>query len=104
MAAVSVAEMRRIEEKAMRAGISEARLMALAGVALGRAIGKMFPEAGRAVAYLGKGHNAGDALIALRILRDDFGWDTGLRAAFPKKQWADLTMAQWDEGLEMEEA
>ncbi|MGJ8643998.1 MAG: NAD(P)H-hydrate dehydratase [Luteolibacter sp.] len=103
MAAVSVAEMRRIEEEAMRGGISEAELMGMAGVALGRAMGMMFPEVGRAVAFLGKGHNAGDALIALRVLRDEFGWETGVRSAFPKEEWAELTLAQWDESLEMED-
>ncbi|MDP4721057.1 MAG: NAD(P)H-hydrate epimerase, partial [Akkermansiaceae bacterium] len=103
MAAVSVAEMRRIEADAMRAGVSEAQLMNMAGVALGRAMGLMFPEVGRAVAFLGKGHNAGDALIALRVLRDEFGWETGVRAAFPQEEWAELTLAQWDEGLEMED-
>lgn len=103
MAAVSVAEMRRIEEEAMRGGISEAGLMNMAGLALGRAMGRMFPEVGRAVAYLGKGHNAGDALIALRVLRDEFGWESGVRAAFPKEEWAGLSLAQWDDGLEMED-
>lgn len=103
MAAVSVAEMRRIEEGVMCGGISEAELMDMAGVALGRAMGRMFPEVGRAVAYLGKGHNAGDALIALRVLRDEFGWETGVRAAFPMDEWAELTRALWDEGLEMED-
>ena len=101
MAAVSVAEMRRIEERAMDGGVSEAELMEMAGVALGRAIGRMFPEVGRAVAFLGKGHNAGDALIALRVLRDEFGWQTGIRAAFPREDWAELMLAQWDESLEM---
>lgn len=103
MAAVSVAEMRRIEEEAMRGGICEAELMGMAGVALGRAMGRMFPEIGRAVAYLGKGHNAGDALIALRVLRDEFGWETGVKAAFSKVEWAELALAQWDEGLEMDD-
>lgn len=94
MKAVTVAEMRALEEKAMSAGISEAELMQRAGDALGQALGRAFPEPGTAVAYVGKGHNAGDALIALRVLRDTFGWDVSVRAAFPAVEWAGLSLAQ----------
>lgn len=94
MAAVSVAEMRGIEERAMDAGMMEGELMERAGVALGRALGLAFPEIGTAVAYIGKGHNAGDALIALRILGESYGWRVAVRAAYPLEEWAALTKAQ----------
>ena len=94
MSAVSVAEMRRIEAKAMAAGVSEAELMARAGDALGHALGRAFPETGRAVAFIGKGHNGGDALIALRVLRDSYGWDISVRAAFAVEELAGLSKAQ----------
>lgn len=94
MSAVTVAEMRKIERKAMAAGISEGELMSRAGEALGHALGRAFPETGLAVAYVGKGHNGGDALIALRILRESFGWRVAVRAAFPMEEWAPLTKEQ----------
>lgn len=91
MGAVSVAEMRRIERQAIAAGIPEAELMRRAGEALGRAIARHFPTPGTAVGYLGKGHNAGDAAIALRVLRDRFGWVVGFRTAFDPADLAPLT-------------
>ncbi len=94
MSAVTVAEMREIERKAMAAGIPEGELMARAGEALGHALGRAFPETGLAVAYIGKGHNGGDALIALRVLRDSYGWAVSVRAAFPQEEWAELTTTQ----------
>jgi NAD(P)H-hydrate epimerase len=69
--------------------------MERAGFALGKAIGEQFPEVGTAVAYIGKGHNAGDALIALRVLQDEFGWEIGVRAGYAMEQWAELTRVQW---------
>ncbi len=94
MAAVSVAEMRAIERKAMDAGVTERELMARAGAALGSALGLAFQEVGTAVAHIGKGHNGGDALIALRVLAESFGWRVAVRAAYPVEEWAELTKAQ----------
>ncbi len=75
MGAVTVAEMREIEGRAMGSCTTEGELMERAGVALGNAIGRQYPQTRAAVAYIGKGHNAGDALIALRVLHKDFGWE-----------------------------
>ncbi|MES2982754.1 MAG: NAD(P)H-hydrate dehydratase [Verrucomicrobiota bacterium] len=97
MTSVTVQQMRAIEQRAMDSGISEAELMDLAGVALGRAIGNQYREVGTAVAYVGKGHNGGDALIALRVLQEEFGWQIGVRSGFRIDEWAYLTQAQWDE-------
>lgn len=94
MKVVTVAQMRAIEAKAMAAGVSESELMRQAGHALGHALGRAFPEVGTAIAFIGKGHNGGDALIALRVLRDSFGWEISVRAAFPVEEWAELTKAQ----------
>lgn len=88
--------MREIEREAMLGGLTEGELMERAGIALGQAIGRQFLDVGFGVAYLGKGHNAGDALIALSVLRDEFGWSVGVRAAFPMQQWAELTRLQWE--------
>ncbi len=79
----------------MDSGISEAELMDFAGVALGRAIGNQYREVGTAAAYVGKGHNGGDALIALRVLQEEFGWQVGVRSGFKIDQWAYLTRAKW---------
>jgi NAD(P)H-hydrate epimerase len=96
MTSVTVQQMREIERRAIDSGISEAELMERAGFALGRAIGQQYLEIGTAVAYVGKGHNGGDALIALRVLQDEFGWDVGVRSGFSINEWAELTRAQWD--------
>jgi ADP-dependent NAD(P)H-hydrate dehydratase / NAD(P)H-hydrate epimerase len=48
-----------------------------------------FPRPGRAVAYLGKGNNGGDALVALRHLREA-GWQVALKAAYPETDWGVL--------------
>lgn len=96
MGAVTVAEMREIEAQVMRGAINESELMERAGVALGRAIGLQYPQIRAAVAYLGKGHNAGDALIALRVLHEEFGWDIGARSAYPVEEAAELTRRQWE--------
>jgi NAD(P)H-hydrate epimerase len=90
MAAVTVAEMLAAERAARQAGWSEERLLELAGTRLGRAIGRFFPRSGTAVSYLGKGHNAGDAIVALAVLRDEFGWHTGVRQAFATSEMAPL--------------
>jgi ADP-dependent NAD(P)H-hydrate dehydratase / NAD(P)H-hydrate epimerase len=69
--------------------------MECAGEALGRAIGSQYRDIGTAVAYVGKGHNGGDALIALRILQEEFGWQVGVRSGFKIDEWAYLTRVQW---------
>lgn len=95
MGAVSVAEMQALEATALTAGWSEASLMQLAGQALGLRILELFPARGTAVAFIGKGHNAGDALIALGVLRHA-GWHIAVRAAFPREALAPLTRHQLD--------
>lgn len=97
MAAVSLSGMLAAEAAALAAGWTEEQLLDLAGERLGRAIGRFFPVPGTLVAYLGKGHNAGDALVALRILRDDFGWKIAARNAFALEDCAPLTRRKWHE-------
>lgn len=89
--------MRAAEARAIAAGWTEERLLNLAGERLGRAIGRFYTRAGTAVGYLGKGHNAGDALVALRVLRDEFGWEIAVRPAFDMEQCAQLTREKWGE-------
>ena len=97
MGAASILESRAIEEAAFANGWTEEQLLNTAGEALGHAIGRYFPEASMIVAYLGKGHNAGDALVALRVLRDHYDWKIATRNAYPLHEMAPLTLKKWDE-------
>jgi NAD(P)H-hydrate epimerase len=95
MPAVTADEMRDLERAAMAAGWSEERLMDLAGRRLALAVAGFFPQPGHLVGYLGKGHNAGDVLVALPILRDRFGWEVSVRCAGPPESLAPLTARKW---------
>lgn len=97
MSTVTIVESLAIEASAMANGWSEEQLLNLAGERLGQAIGRYFPHSGTAVGYLGKGHNAGDTLVALRVLRDRFGWNIATRHAYPIGEFAPLTLKKWDE-------
>lgn len=74
--------MRALEASAMRSGWSQSALMTEAGRRLGHAIACYFPTPGTAVAWLGKGNNAGDALVALRVLHDAHGWKIRIRDCY----------------------
>lgn len=87
---VTAAEMRALEAVAFRGGIAPGELMDLAGEGIARLLIEHFPTPGRAVAYLGKGHNAGDALVVLRHLRER-GWQVAIRAAHSETEWRALT-------------
>jgi NAD(P)H-hydrate epimerase len=97
MSALTLAETLASEAMAKASGWSEEQLLNLAGERLGLAIGRFFPTPGTVVGYLGKGHNAGDTLVALRILRDEFSWDIAARFAFPIPECAPLTRMKWAE-------
>ncbi len=97
MGCVTVAGSKEIEKRALANGATEEQLLNAAGEALGIAISRHFSHPGTVVGYLGKGHNAGDALVALRILRDRFGWKIAARRAYPLDDCAPLTVKKWDE-------
>ncbi len=99
MGAVTAADMRAMEASAASHGWSEARLLTHAGQRLGHALAAFFPTPGTLIAYLGKGHNAGDALVAMRVLQEDYGWQTAARSGFPPEEWAPLTRAKWQEAM-----
>lgn len=82
--------MKALEAAAIAAGASEEELIDQAGRSLAHAVAALFPHAGKAVAYLGKGHNAADAAVALRILRDEYGWQAGVRTGFAEERWSPL--------------
>ena len=89
MSFVTGAAMRSLEEAAFRRGVSAESLMDLAGEGIARRLIDHFPQPGRAVAYVGKGNNGGDALVALRHLRAA-GWQIALKAAYPEIEWGVL--------------
>jgi NAD(P)H-hydrate epimerase len=97
MGAVTISEMLAAEATAMAGGWSEEQLLNVAGERLGVAIGRFFPHPGTVIGYLGKGHNAGDTLVALRILRDRFAWKIKVRCAYAIEELAPLTLKKWDE-------
>jgi NAD(P)H-hydrate epimerase len=70
--------MQEIETAAFARGISAASLMDQAGAGIAAAISSFFPDPGTAILYLGKGNNAGDALVAARHLHAK-GWQIWAR-------------------------
>ncbi|WAC20855.1 NAD(P)H-hydrate dehydratase [Luteolibacter sp. SL250] len=92
MKALTVREMRSIEAAALAGPWTESTLMQAAGERLACSISRIFPKPGTIVAYLGKGHNAGDAFVALRTLSMFHGWRIMMRCAHPRDRWAPLTL------------
>jgi len=90
MKALTVREMRSLEEEALAGPWTESILMQAAGGRLGDSISRISSKPGTIVAYLGKGHNAGDAFVALRTLSMFHGWRIMMRCAHPRDQWAPL--------------
>jgi len=87
---VSAAAMRAAEEAAFAGGVEVEALMDLAGAGVAMAVQKFFPRPGRAIVFVGKGHNGGDALVAAARLRKA-GWEIDLRLSFPEEDCAELT-------------
>jgi NAD(P)H-hydrate epimerase len=81
MGVLSCKEMRTLEENAFATGITAEELMDKAGLRIGQALVCRFPSPGTAVAFIGKGNNGGDALVALRWLVAQ-GWTVAVRCPF----------------------
>jgi ADP-dependent NAD(P)H-hydrate dehydratase / NAD(P)H-hydrate epimerase len=93
-------EVQELEKRAFAEGVGQEDLMDLAGLGIGRKILQLQPVPGTCFVYLGKGNNAGDAIIAASVLQcsgwsvtarmiapvDDFDW-------LPKKKWNALATA-----------
>lgn len=82
------------EEASFRAGTSAEHLMNLAGRGIALEIIAHFPYPGVAIAYLGKGNNGGDALVALHHLRIA-GWSIGIRSPYKKEEISHLSQKKW---------
>ncbi|MEO6846947.1 MAG: NAD(P)H-hydrate dehydratase [Chthoniobacterales bacterium] len=84
-------EMQTAEERVFKRGISANALMESAGQQIAEAVMQFYPTPGLCLAYCGKGHNAGDALVACHWLREA-GWKISLHLIYPRKDIAKLTL------------
>src|SRR5260370_18042962 len=87
--------MREMEEAAFAQGVEGEALMDQAGAGVARAIAKFFPHPGKCIVFSGKGHNAGDALVAAECLRER-GWKIEVRLAFKESDCSELMPKQLD--------
>ena len=89
--------MRSAEKAAFARGVQVEALMDQAGAGIARAVTKFFPSPGTCIVFAGKGHNAGDALVAAQCLRNG-GWRIEIRLAFKEEDCGEL-MRKKLEGL-----
>jgi NAD(P)H-hydrate epimerase len=82
--------MRAAEQAAFNRGAAVEALMDRAGAGVARTVRQFFPSSGTCVVYVGKGHNAGDALVAAADLRAA-GWQVEVKLAFPERDLSELT-------------
>jgi len=97
---ITCGEIQELERDVFRSGITAEEMMEKVGHRMARVILRDYPIAGRAEAYLGKGHNAGDALVVLRILKYE-GWRVSVKKSFPETEMAVLTRKKLRELGEM---
>ena len=83
--------MRAAEETAFAQGVQVEALMNQAGAGVAQAVAKFFPKPGKCIVLAGKGHNAGDALVAAERL-GRLGWKIEVRLAFKLEDCSDLCM------------
>ena len=82
--------MRAAEEAAFARGVQVEALMDKAGAGVAQAVTKFFSKPGKCIVFAGKGHNAGDALVAAQCLRG-LGWKIEIRLAFKTDDCSELT-------------
>ena len=91
---VTCEQMQQLEAAAFARGVSAHDLMEQAGVGIAEIVRQFFPRPGLAVLYLGKGNNAGDALVAGRELRRH-GWRLAARLSCEPELLKDLPREHW---------
>src|SRR5437773_3116050 len=89
MPVLSSAQMRAAEEAAFASGVQVEALMDKAGAGVAQAVIKFFPKPGTCIVFAGKGHNAGDALVAAEHLRR-LRWKIEVRLAFKQEDCSEL--------------
>ena len=87
---ITCEEMRRAEEVAFARGVQAEDLMEDAGRGVAEVVREYHPVPGLCIVFCGKGHNAGDALVAARYLAS-WGWAVDVRFAFSAASLAPLT-------------
>ena len=75
---VTVEQMQAAEQRLFATGVEAEPLMDRAGLGIARSVEELFPGSGTAIAFVGPGHNGGDALVAARHLAAS-GWGIELR-------------------------
>src|SRR6266705_797941 len=83
--------MRDAEKAAFARGVEVEALMDQAGAGVARTVRKFFPSPGTCIVFSGKGHNAGDALVAAQCLRRS-GWKIEVRIAFKESDCSGLML------------
>lgn len=91
---VSCAQMLEMERAAFARGVSAADLMEEAGRGIFQVIRQFHPQPGTAVLYLGKGNNAGDALVVGRLMLDA-GWKVLARPVSAVSEFKELPARHW---------
>jgi len=92
---LTAAQMRDAEEAAFARGVEVETLMDQAGTGVAQAITKFFRQPGKCIVFAGKGHNAGDALVAAEYLRQR-EWKIELRLAFKEGDCSELMRKKLD--------
>jgi hydroxyethylthiazole kinase-like uncharacterized protein yjeF len=103
---LSSSEMQHLEDSAFEQGVQAESLMDSAGAGIANAILRRQRQPGLCVAYLGKGNNAGDAIVAASLLAKT-GWEIWTRClagdadlqSLPKKKIAVLNASRMTEPL-----
>src|SRR5437016_10968438 len=81
--------MRTAEEAAFARGVEVEALMDQAGNGVAQAVTRFFRKPGKCIVFTGKGHNAGDALVAAERLRR-LGWKIEVRLSFKEADCSGL--------------
>lgn len=87
-------EMQAVERAAFADGIDAESLMDCAGEGIANAVLEREPHPGICVAYLGKGNNAGDAMVAGSLLAKA-GWEIRTRSLAPESDLQGLPKKKW---------
>src|SRR6266516_6699070 len=89
MPILTSAHMRAAEQAAFARGVQVEALMDQAGAGVAQAVTKFFAKHGKCIVFAGKGHNAGDALVAADCLRR-LGWKIEVWLAFKESDCSEL--------------
>lgn len=103
MGCLTCEEMRFLEKRVFKMGVTPEALMDRAGRGIADAIRRRYAVPGEAIACIGRGNNGGDALVALKYLAQA-GWVISVHCAvesnhlyaLPRKKWRELDVINND--------